>query len=153
MKRNQFVLAVALISVTSLSTTASAGSPSTAISARESNFKAIGKAFKVIRDQTGTPAPNFAAIRASANTIAALAPKVGSTFPKGSGPESGTKTHALAVIWEKPQEFNAALAKLVNGSRAMQAAAASGAIDQVKATIPVLGGACKGCHDQFKARD
>jgi cytochrome c556 len=153
MKRNQFVLAVALISATCLSTSAFAGSPGSTVAARESNFKAIGKAFKVIRDQTGTPAPDINAIRASANTIAALAPKVGSTFPKGSGPESGVKTHALAAIWEKPQEFNAALAKLMNGSRAMQAAAASGSIDQVKATIPVLGGACKGCHDQFKARD
>jgi len=153
MNRNSFAFAAFVMSLATASTVATAGSPTAAISAREANFKAIGKAFKGIIDQTRSPAPNMAVIQASANIIAAAAPKVGGTFPKGSGPESGAKTHALPAIWEKPVEFNAAVAKLVSGSKAMQAAAASGNLDQVKAAIPGLGGSCKGCHDQFKARD
>ena len=153
MNRNVLAFAALAVGVASISTVSLAGSPADTISARHDNFKVMGKAFKGILDQTKAPAPDIAAIQSSATALAGAASKVGGLFPKGSGPESGAKTHALPVIWEKPGDFDMAVTKLVNGSKAMQTAAASGNIDQIKAAIPGVGGSCKGCHEQFKARD
>src|SRR5215469_13616640 len=52
-------------------------------------------------------------------------------FPKGSGRESGVKTYALPVIWQKNDDF-------VKLGKAMQAA---------------TGKACKACHDDYRSPD
>jgi len=130
-----------------------AAKPADTISARQANFKVMGKSFKGILDELKAPAPSAAVFQANAAALAKAATKVAGGFPKGSGPESGAKTHALPVIWEKNPDFRAAAAKLVTASRAMDAAAKTGNVDQIKAAIPALGGSCKGCHETFKSKD
>lgn len=153
MNKKTFALVAAAIGIGSVGVAALAAPPAKTIEARQGNFKLIGKSFKGIMDQMKSPTPDMAAVKANAAALNGAAGKVAGFFPKGTGPESGVKTHALPAIWEKNADFKAAAVKLVAASKGMQAAANSGDINQVKAAFPALGGACKGCHDQFKARD
>lgn len=132
---------------------AHAAPPAQVIKAREANFKLLGKGMKTTFDQLKADSPDIAAIRAAAASIAATAPKLGSQFPAGSGPESGVKTEALPVIWQKPAEFRAAYDKLTGAAKAFKLAADSGDLAKIKASAQALGGTCKGCHDTFRQKD
>ncbi len=153
MNRKAISLALAALGLASVSVAAIAAKPADTIAARQANFKLIGKSFKTIIDQMKAPAADMALVQSSADALAKASTKVHGLFPKGSGPESGVKTHALPAVWEKPADFKAAADKLVLGTKAMQKAAKSGDMAQVKAAFPGVGGACKGCHDQFKGKD
>lgn len=130
-----------------------AAAPADMIAARQANFKQMGKGMKAISDQIKSPTPSFDAIKAGAAAIDQSAGKVAGYFPSGSGPQAGVKTEALPAIWEKNDEFNADSAKLVKAAAAMHTAAGSGNIDQAKAQFMALGGTCKECHENFRARD
>ena len=123
------------------------------ISARQANFKEMGKAMKASFGELKQAAPSGDAFKANANALASSAVKVAAGFPRGTGPESGAKTQALPAIWEKPDEFRADADKLVKAAQAYQQAAASGNMDATKAALMQVGGACKGCHDSFRAKD
>jgi len=153
MNRKTISMAIAALGLASVSAAAIAAKPADTIAARQANFKLIGKSFKAIMDQMKAPAADMALVQSSADALAKASTKVHGFFPKGSGPESGVKTHALPGIWEKPADFKAAADKLVLGTKAMQKAAKTGDMANVKAAFPGVGGACKGCHDQFKGKD
>lgn len=135
-----------------LSAGAYAAKPADVIKARQDNFKVMGKAMKAIGDEFKKPTQDVALLQANAKAIADASKKVGGYFPKGSGPESGVKTDALADIWAKPADFKAALAKLADGNAKFSAAAKTGDANAIRAAIPAIGSSCKGCHDQFKAK-
>jgi cytochrome c556 len=130
-----------------------AAAPADTIAARQANFKQMGKGMKAISEQLKAPAPASDAIKAGAAAIDQAAGKVAGYFPAGTGPASGVKTSALPAIWEKNDEFKADAAKLVKAAAALHAAADSGNIDQVKAQFMAVGGACKDCHQNFRARE
>ena len=123
------------------------------IEQRQDNFEEIGDAFKVIRDQLEGDSPDFALITSSAETINVDAMKIAGFFPEGTSMDSGADTEALAAIWEKPEEFSAAADKLVATSEALKAAAETGEVAAVQGAVMELGGACKGCHDNFRLDD
>lgn len=120
---------------------------------RHENFEAIGKAFKTIGDELKKDAPDVAAIKAEASRINGFAPQVKDWFPTGSGPQDGVKTDALATIWQQPDEFGKAAARLVDAAGALDAAAQSGDLAAVRGATGPLGAACKGCHDRFREKD
>ncbi len=130
-----------------------AASPQQTISDRQTNFKVIGKSFKAMLDEGRKPAPSIAIYRVNADALAKAATKIAGHFPKGTGPEAGVKTAALPSIWQKSGDFKVGAAKLVDASKKLNAAAKSGNLDATKAAVMGLGPTCKGCHDQFKAKD
>lgn len=68
-------------------------------------------------------------------------------FPAGS--HTG-KTDALPSIWEKPEDFKAAITKNQEALALLKDAAKSSDPNQWKAAFGKVGGSCKGCHDSFK---
>ena len=130
-----------------------AASASDTITARQANFKTLGKAMKGSFDELKQPAPAIAVFKANADDMVGAAGKVAGGFAKGTGPEAGVKTQALPAIWEKPEEFRADADKLVKAAQAYQQAAASGNLDATKAALMAVGGACKGCHESFRAKE
>ncbi len=136
-----------------VATCAIAAKPADTIAARQANYKQIGKAMKGIGDELKKPEPSVPVIQASAKTIVGLAPHVLKWFPKGSGPESGVKTGALPVVWEKWPEFKVSAVNMLTASKALNAAAATGDLAKIKPAVGALGGTCKGCHDTFKSKD
>jgi cytochrome c556 len=135
----------------------SCGNPDTpagrAADARHESFEEIGDATKVIFDQLKEAKPDLAKIQASAAAINALAPKVETWFPAGSGPDDGIKTDALQTIWTKPEEFKQAAAKFVEESAKFNALAQAGDLAAIGEGMKGLGGSCKGCHDKFREKE
>ncbi|TAD77948.1 MAG: cytochrome c [Sphingomonadales bacterium] len=120
---------------------------------RHDNFEAIGDAFKAVRGELEKDTPDFALIATKASDINARAQKIEGHFPTGTSVDDGYDTEALATIWQKPEEFKAANQKLVDESAKLVSLAGGTDKAAVGAQAMAMGGACKGCHDQFRLDD
>ena len=118
--------------------------------ARHEHYEKLGKAFKAVRDQTSTDAPDFAVLLQNAEIVNEASVNQQQWFPKGTGPEAG-KTRALPEIWSKPADFEAAQKMFSDRAPKLLAAAKAKDVDAVKAAFKDLGGSCKNCHDAFRA--
>jgi len=148
----KLALATALC-VTLAAGVAYAEDPVAVVKARHEHYKEIGKASKAIRDELMKSAPDLAVITAAAKTIDTLAPMVPSWFPPGTGRDVVAKSEALPVIWQKPDEFKKDAGNFAAAAHAFDMAAQSGKLEAMRAAFPTLGGACKACHEAFKAKD
>jgi cytochrome c556 len=124
--------------------------PGQVVTARQQNFKQLGKAFKAILDELKQPAPDKAVLASNATKMNMLAGLEPNWFPKGSGRESGVKTGAKPEIWSDPAGFAAAVQRLQGETAKLQQIAAAGDPDGLKAQVRATGGACKNCHDKFR---
>jgi cytochrome c556 len=73
-------------------------------------------------------------------------------FPAGTGPDVG-ETRAKPDIWQDAQDFSSKLHDFQIAAQAFDAAARSGDVDAIKARGADLGGACKACHDKYRAEE
>jgi cytochrome c556 len=117
---------------------------------RHEGMESIGKNFKALRRELDSSAPNLAAVRSSAATIANLSQKASGWFPRGTGPDVG-KTGAKPEIWQSNEDFTAKLRSFQAAAKAFNATAASGNVAAIKARYGDLGGTCKACHDKYRA--
>ena len=69
----------------------------------------------------------------------------------GEGTDKGAPNRAKPEIWSNNAKFRAAAEKMQGEMVKLEAAAKSGNFDAVKAAAGGVGGACKGCHDDFRA--
>ncbi len=127
--------------------------PASIAKARQGHYKEIGKAAKAARDQLMKAAPDVAVIQAAAKTIDTLAPQVPNWFPPGTGRDVVPKSEALPAIWQKPDEFKKDAANFATAAHAFDLAAQGGKPDAIRTAFTTLGGACKTCHETFKAKD
>jgi cytochrome c556 len=124
-----------------------------ALLARQAHFKEQDAAFKAISDETRKGTPDKAAIAASAAKLKALAADLPTWFPKGSGPETGLPTAAKPEVWTDADGFEAAAAKLQDETAKLAAVSAGGDMDAIKVQVRATAGACKNCHDKYRAPD
>jgi cytochrome c556 len=82
--------------------------------------------------------------------LAAVAPMVSEVFPAGSEKVEGSK--AKPEIWTKAEDFKAKNAAFQTAAAKLAEAAKSGNLEAVKAAVPELGKACKGCHEDYKEK-
>ena len=71
-------------------------------------------------------------------------------FPEGT--ETGEKTRALPAIWKNKKDFEDWGKQLQEDTTKAQAAAAQGE-DAMKTALNDVGKTCKGCHDDYRAKD
>jgi cytochrome c556 len=126
--------------------------PKETIETRQKSLKDLGASFKTVNDQSKAGSPDMAAIKAAAAKVEAHSKELGTWFPSGTGKDTGVKTEALNTIWEKPDQFKAAVARFQAEAPKLNAAAQSGDVAQVKAAFGGVGGACKNCHDNFREK-
>jgi len=86
-----------------------------------------------------------------AGAVAAQVKDIEKMFPEGT--EGIAKTHALPAIWEDWDAFVERAREAEEAAQAFQAAVASGDPGRIGKGLKDLGGACKGCHDDFKEED
>jgi cytochrome c556 len=134
-------------------TAAQAQDPAAVAKARHEHFKELGGAFKAVRDELKKPAPDMGVIKVNAKSLDALAAQLPTWFAPGTGRDVVAKSEALPAVWQKPDEFKKDAANLASAAHSFDAAAQSGNLDAVKAAVPAVGGACKACHEAFKAKD
>lgn len=132
-------------------TLAVAASPADTIALRQANFKKMGGAMKVIKDELAGGADK-AKMAGAAKTIAAMARAQGPLFPNGTGPSAG-KTDALPAIWSQRPTFDGHAKKLIAEADKLVAVAGSGNAAAVGVQFKAVGGTCSGCHKQFRADD
>jgi cytochrome c556 len=126
-----------------------AATPAQMLKARHEHYEKLGEAFKAVRDNSkGTP--DWAALDKASASIQKATEDQMRWFPHGTGPEAG-KTRALPDIWSKPTEFAAAQKLFSERAPALVAAVKAKDADAVGKAFRELGGACKNCHDNFRA--
>jgi cytochrome c556 len=122
------------------------------VKTRQQGLKALGAAFKVIRDELKTDSPDAARIRSASADITQAAGGIGKWFPAGSGPESGVKTDAKAEIWADAAGFAAARDAFLREANKWTQLGNSGGPAAWKEAATSLGLSCKGCHDKYRVK-
>ena len=140
-------VSAALFSMAAL--TAMAATPVEIQKERHEHFEALGDAFKTVRDNS-KGSPDFAALEKSLVVIEKAAKDLGTWFPKGTGQEAG-KTRALPEVWAKPADFTAAQKLFAEKVAPLSAAIKAKDGSAVGPAFKEVGGACKNCHDTFRA--
>jgi cytochrome c556 len=77
----------------------------------------------------------------------ALSADIPALFPPGT--DFG-ETKAKPEVWSKRQEFEKSASKAKEAIAAFSAAAEKGDRKETFAAFKEVGGACKGCHDDFR---
>jgi len=88
----------------------------------------------------------------SGTRMAQAAPMLADAFRMDTR-EFNLETGALDKIWDNQDDFKAKAQDLVDATAAFAAAAASGDEKKTMKTFGDDGGACKGCHDEYRAKD
>ena len=128
----------------------SAATPAELQKLRHDHYKELGDAFKSVRDASKAAEPDFAALEKAAEIVNKASVDQQRWFPKGTGPEAG-KTRALPEVWSKPDEFTAAQKMFAERAPKLLAAAKTKDVAAISAAFKDVGGACKNCHDTFRA--
>lgn len=68
----------------------------------------------------------------------------------GEGTDKGAVTRAKPEIWTDNAKFKEASEKMQAEMSKLAVVAKAGNIDTLKAQVGATGGACKGCHDNFR---
>lgn len=153
-RHNRFGLLVGAALALSASVALAAGlSGADAVKDRQSHMKALGAAAKALGEQLRSGAPDAAVVKVQAAKIDDAAKALPGWFPAGSGASSGAKTQALDLIWSDPAGFAKKQQALAVAAQKLNAAAQSGDMAAVGPAMQAVGGACKGCHETFKAKD
>lgn len=69
----------------------------------------------------------------------------------GDGTDKGMPTRAKPEIWKNQDKVKDLIGKMTAEAEKFEAAARTGSLDNIKAALNPLGGACKACHDDFRA--
>lgn len=150
--RSRTIAAALALVVAGIGTIAVAASPADTIAARQANFKKMGGAMKVIKDQLAGGADK-AKMADAAKTIAAVARAQIPMFPKGTGPGAGVKTDALPAIWTDRATFDGHAKKLIAEADKLVVATGTGNAAAIGAQFKAVGSTCGTCHKQFRADD
>ncbi len=117
---------------------------------RHEHMETLGKATKKAHNALESSPPDLATIRDSAASIDALAPKLVSWFPGGTGPDVG-KTRAKAEIWQKSEDFALKAQDFERAANEFHVAAKRGHASDIETTFAAMGKTCKACHDLYRA--
>ena len=109
---------------------------------RHEHYEELGDAFKAVRDNSRGDSPDWAALEKAANVVVEASIDQQRWFPQGSG---------LPEIWKKPEDFTAAQKVLTDRAPKLLAAVKAKDPAGLRAAFKELGGACKNCHDTFRA--
>lgn len=132
---------------------AAASAPADTIAMRQTQLKALGAAFKTINDELRRSSPDAAKIKAGMVVMNKAAAAMPAWFPAGTGPESGAATKARPEIWKDKAGFAEDARAFAAETRKLQALAASGDFDAMKAQAKTVGGTCGACHSGFRVKD
>ena len=115
---------------------------------REAIMEAIGGHMSAIFSTLAGPPEMQKNFAFHADSLLHLSNIAVDVFPEGSGEG---KTEALKDIWEKPDEFKQAMDLFLERVATLEETIDGGGdVISIAAAAKKLGGACKGCHDDFK---
>ena len=116
------------------------------IEKRQKLMKSNSAAAKAIKK--GVEEKDYATVELKAKDIMGNMDQVLDLFPKGSTSE---KSAAKPEIWEKWDEFSKKPAGVKKAAEELMKAAAAKDDSALEVKVKALGGACKSCHEPFRA--
>jgi len=122
------------------------------VKARQKGLKALGAAFKTIRDELKGDSPDAAKIREASADITQAAGAIDKWFPAGTGPDSGIKTDAKPEVWTDPAGFATAREAFVREANEWARLGNSTDASAWKEGAASLGQSCKGCHEKYRVK-
>ena len=151
LRKSLFVVALAsAAALTSVSQ--AADEPSELIKYRKATMAAIGAHMGAIAMAVKGDVSFTDEIAVHASAINAMSQNLLRLFPAGTGPEAGN-TEALATIWERPEEFAAAIKALQDESAQLAVVAETGDMAAIGPQTGKLGNeGCGNCHQTFRAK-
>jgi len=129
-----------------------AASAAEVVKARQKGLKALGAAFKTIRDELKGDSPDAAKIREASADITQAAGAIDKWFPAGTGPDSGVKTDAKPDVWTDSAGFATAREAFVREANKWAQLGNSTDASAWKEGAAALGQSCKGCHDKYRVK-
>ena len=142
------VLTILLITF-GFTTAVSAAEAEDLIKYRKNVMSAMGGHTGAIFAIAGDKAGDKSHLAAHINSLAATGAIVVDIFP----PESADgDTRAKPEIWQQTAEFAEAVNQLEDATANLQTVFDSGDMAEMGAALKQLGGACKNCHDNFRAK-
>jgi cytochrome c556 len=150
MKKVLTLLAVAASMLLANSASAQFAKPEDAIKYRKASFTVMAAHFGRIGAMAQGRVPFDAKAAAdNAAIVESMAKLPWAAF--GADTQTGD-TKAKPEIWKDAAKFKELGDKLVAESAKLSAAAKSGNADAVKTAFAGVGGACKACHDDYRAK-
>lgn len=156
--KNKIIIA-ATLAIAAAATAHAQMKPEDAIRARQSIMRVVGLNFGPVAGMAQDKIPfNKDAFVANATRLESVWAMDASRF-FGAGtdkPVAGSKiagfTDALPAVWSDAAKFKAAFDENTSAIAKLAAAARSGDEAAMKAAAGNVGKACKGCHDDFRAK-
>lgn len=123
-----------------------------ALEGRKGQFNILALNLGVLGGMAKGSVPyDAAAAQAAADSIVGVSMVHQATlFPEGSDNMSIDETRAQPNIWENWADFESKWADLGTAAKGLQTAAAGGQ-EAIGPAMGPLGGACKACHDTYRA--
>jgi len=153
MKSKKLLKVVLLTLITgSITVTAIAADYKAVIIHRQGIYDVMAGHMKVLKSILFLKHPKVADVNFHAKAILEAAKHHGNAFPEGSGKG---KTAALPSIWEKPEDFQKAgqnLGKALAEFIEVSDLADEDDLPKMQSAFKKVGGACKGCHDDFRKK-
>jgi len=144
---------LALLAVTLVGTASAQVKPEDAIKWRQSGYGFM--AWNMARIKASVEgAYNKDEVIKAANAIQMVATSgMGALYLPGTDKGTGwEKTRAKSEIWTEKEKVGKAAMNLAKEANEMVTVAAAGDAAATKVQLGKLGSACKGCHDDFKAK-
>jgi cytochrome c556 len=151
MKKFVSALAAATIVLSATPALAQFAKAEDAVKYRQSAFFIMGQNFGRVAAMAQGKAPFDAKVAAESAAIAETMSKLPwAGFVAGS--ESAGSSKAKPEIWADAAKFKEGADKMQAEMTKFSAAAKTGSLDNIKAALPGVGGTCKACHDDFRAK-
>lgn len=123
--------------------------PEDAIKYRQSALFVMQQNFSRVAAMASGKAPFDAKVAAESAAVAEFTGKLPWTA-FGDGTDKGRDNRAKPEIWTDRAKFNDYADKMQVEMAKFSAAAKTGNLDNIKATMAGVGGSCKTCHDAFR---
>ena len=150
MKKFSSILLAGIAAAFALPASAQFAKPEDAIKYRKSALFVMQQNFGRVAGMAAGKIPFDAKIAADS---AAVAEFVGKLPWAGFGPGTDTgDTKAKPEIWANKAKFDDIAKKMDAEMAKLSAAAKTGNLDNIKVAANAVGGTCKSCHDDFRAK-
>ena len=149
MKRLAYTALALTVTAIALPASAQFAKPEDAIKYRQSALFVMQQNFSRVAAMATGKAPFDPKIAAESAAVAEFTGKL-PWAGFGEGTDKGRENRAKSEIWTDKAKFNGYADKMQVEMAKPNAAAKTGSLDNIKATIAGVGGSCKTCHDAFR---
>ena len=149
MKKLASLVLACIATLAAIPASAQFAKPEDAIKYRQSALFVMQQNFSRVAAMAAGKAPFDAKVAADSAAVAEFTSKL-PWVGFGDGTDKGRENRAKPEIWTDKAKFNDYADKMQAEMVKFSAAAKTGSLDNIKATMAGVGGSCKTCHDAFR---